>query len=54
MKKAIKKQKSVFDQKINYTYDERLDKITPSKGALEKTEEANKHLRKMKSLPKVD
>lgn len=53
MKKLIKKQRSLFGQKVIVTVDERLNQLNVETLAPEKLAEANKHLRKMKSLPKV-
>ncbi len=46
-----KKIKSVFGQKVNITFDKRLNNIKPSKYELEKVEKANESLKKIK-LPK--
>lgn len=52
MKKLIKKQENVFDRKITLTVDERLNKLNVEVLAPKKLAEANRHLKKMKSLPK--
>ncbi|MCS3800730.1 hypothetical protein GGD38_006112 [Chitinophagaceae bacterium OAS944] len=57
MKKLIKrlfkrKKKSLFDQKVNFIYDPRLDNLKPGPSLLKKLEEANLNLSKIKSFPK--
>ena len=52
MKKLIKKGKSVFDLKVTLTEDERLNKLNIQSVAPKKLAEANKHLKKIKTLPK--
>jgi len=52
MKKLIKVKKGLFDQKINFIHDERLDNLDLKSLAPKKLAEANKHLKKMRSLPK--
>ena len=52
MKKPSKKHKSIFDQKVILTVDERLDNLDLKALAPKKLAEANYHLKKMKSLPK--
>jgi hypothetical protein len=52
MKKKIKKKKKgLFDQKVNFIYDPKLDNVRPGPRVLKKLEEANFHLSKMKSFP---
>lgn len=56
MKKLIKrlfkrKKKGLFDQKVNFIYDPKLDNLEPGPFVLKKLEEANLTLSKMKSLP---
>jgi hypothetical protein len=51
MKKVIKK-KGLFSNKIKYIVDERLNNINLETLAPKKLEEANFHLKKMKSIPK--
>lgn len=52
MKKLIKKQKGLFDRKVNLTVDEKLSKLNVKALAPKKLAVANRHLKKMKSLPK--
>jgi hypothetical protein len=52
MKKSAKKQQSVFDQKVNLTVDKRLNNLDLKALAPKKLAEANRRLKKMKSLPK--
>ena len=52
MKKSTKKQKSVFDQKVILTVDKRLNNLDLKALAPKKLAEANRRLKKMKSLPK--
>lgn len=51
MKKPIKKKKNLFGGKVTLTIDERLNKIDLKALAPKKLAEANRHLKKMKSLP---
>jgi hypothetical protein len=52
MKKAAKKLNIQSDNGINIVIDDRLNKINVAALAPKKLAEANKHLRKMKFLPK--
>ena len=52
MKKLIKKPGRTTGRKMNLTIDERLDKLNAEVLAPKKLAEANRHLKKMKSLPK--
>lgn len=57
MKKLIrklfkKKKKGLFDLKVNFIVDDSLENRTLGPFELRKLEEANFHLKKMKSLPK--
>jgi len=52
MKKLIKKQKSIFDSKVTFTVSEKLNKLNVEMAAPKKLAEANRHLKKIKSLPK--
>jgi len=52
MKKLVKKQKSLLDRRVNLSVDERLSKLDMKALSPKKLAEANKHLKKMKSLPK--
>ena len=52
MKKLIKKSNIQSDNVIKIVVDERLNKINVETLAPKKLAEANRHLRKMKSLPK--
>jgi hypothetical protein len=48
----MKKQKGIFDRKVNLTVDENLSKLNVKDLAPKKLAGANRHLKKMKSLPK--
>ncbi|WP_207515339.1 hypothetical protein [Longitalea luteola] len=57
MKKLLKKlfkkkKKGLLSSKVRLTYDPRLDNVQLGPYELKKLEEANFHLKKMKSLPK--
>jgi hypothetical protein len=52
MKKIEKKVTTSWGQEITLTVDENLNKLKGRILAPSKLEEANKHLRKIKSLPK--
>jgi hypothetical protein len=52
MKKVFTSHSELFNQQVTITIDERLGKLKPENLAPKKLEEANRHLRKMKSLPK--
>lgn len=52
MEKKIKKIKSSFGEEITVTIDERLNNVKPGRRTLERVAEANRQLKKMKSLPK--
>ena len=52
MKKIEKKVKTSWGHEMTLTVDEKLNKLKGKILAPKKLEEANKHLRKMKSLPK--
>lgn len=52
MKKLLKGKISVFDQKVNLNIVERLNNVKMGPNELKKLEEANFHLKKLKSLPK--
>jgi hypothetical protein len=50
MKKSIKKQRGLFDNKIAFIVDKNLNNLKPEDFATEKLAEANKRLR-TKKLP---
>ncbi len=52
MKKLAKKKKSLWDYKLTFIVSEDLNKLKGKVLAPEKLELANRHLRKMRSLPK--
>jgi hypothetical protein len=52
MKKVERKVKTSWGSEITLTVDENLNKLKGRILAPKKLEEANKHLKKMKSLPK--
>jgi hypothetical protein len=52
MRKLIKKPGRTVGRKINLTIDERLDNLNVEALAPKKLAEANRRLKKMKSLPK--
>jgi hypothetical protein len=52
IRKLFKRRKGLFDQKINFILDERLNDVNLATVAPEKLEEANNRLSRMKSLPK--
>lgn len=49
--KTTKKTKSIFDQKVNITFDKRLNNIKPGKSVLDYLNKVNESLKKIK-LPK--
>lgn len=52
MKKQSNKSKSIFDIKVKLTVDEKLSKLDLKSQAPKQLAEANKRLKKIKSLPK--
>jgi hypothetical protein len=52
IRKLFKRKKGIFSKKINFILDERLNNLNLKDLAPEKLEEANFHLKKMKSFPK--
>ena len=57
MKKLIrrlfkKRKKGLFDLKVNFIVDDSLERVKSGPFELKKLEEANFHLKKLKSLPK--
>jgi hypothetical protein len=50
--KKVKEKKGLYNQKINFIHDERLDNLDLQAQAPKKLAEANKHLKKMRGLPK--
>ena len=52
IRRLFKRKKGLFSQKINFILDERLNNINLEALAPKKLEEANFHLKKMKSIPK--
>jgi hypothetical protein len=50
--KKIRKVKGLFDYKFRFIHDERLNNLDEKALAPNKLAEANKHLKKMRSLPK--
>lgn len=57
MKKLIsrlfkKRKKGLFDLKVNFIVDDRLENVKPGPFELKKLEEANFHLKRMKSIPR--
>jgi len=52
MKKIVKAKKGLFGHKINFIVEERLSNLNLEALAPKKLAEANKHLKKMRSLPK--
>ena len=51
-RRFTKKKKGLWDQKVNFIYDPRLDDLEPCSFVLKKSEKANFHLSQMKSFPK--
>ena len=52
MKKLTKKPGKIVSHKINFTIDEKLNELNVEALAPKKIAEANRHLKRMKSLPK--
>lgn len=52
MKKVITSHSDLFNQDVTIKIDDRLSKLKLESLAPKKLEQANKHLKKMKSLPK--
>ena len=52
MKKPKIGKKSIFDQKVTLTIVEKLNNVKMGPYEIKKLEEANFHLKKLKSLPK--
>jgi hypothetical protein len=52
MKKAPQKKSSLLDQKIAFVVDKKLNKLKAEELAPEKLAEANRHLKRIISLPK--
>lgn len=52
MKKIIKSYSDLFNQEVTIKIDEKLGKLNLKALAPKKLAEANRHLKKMKSLPK--
>jgi hypothetical protein len=52
MKKVPQKKQHLFDQKIVFIVDKNLNKLKAEELAPEKLAEANRHLKRIKSLPK--
>ena len=48
----MKMKKGLWDQKINFIYDPKLDNVKPGPKELKKLEETNRSLLRMKSFPK--
>lgn len=51
MKKVIKTHSNLFNKEVTITIDENLNKLKGKVLAPKKLEQANKQLRKLKSLP---
>jgi len=51
MKKVIKTHSSLFNKEVTITIDEKLNRLKGKTLAPKKLEQANKQLRKLKSLP---
>lgn len=51
MKKVIKTHSNLFNKEVTITIDESLNKLKGKVLAAKKLEQANKQLRKLKSLP---
>lgn len=51
MKKVIKTHSNIFNKEVTITIDEGLNKLKGKVLAPKKLEQANKQLRKLKSLP---
>lgn len=51
MKKVIKTHSNLFNKEVTITIDEKLNRLKGKNLAPKKLEQANKQLRKLKSLP---
>jgi hypothetical protein len=52
MKSKTKKKQSIWDYKVQFVVDPKLNALKGENFAPEKLAQANAHLKKMKSLPK--